>query len=340
MISEGEGNRNQLVHPHGKDERMAQVLKIFDRIAKDDFKPFEYAKSYVFPFQVDEEFLSKFSVAANSLSENLDFGDIDFEATTRFQDLTVLKHNNFETFVKNAGDKKEPESIKLKWRSFGIKPNGEVNGSRIELKCVTEKKLEIDVQSPEKVKVASIRISVSGSDENWVKSSFHELEQYVPNAQISGLLRPLAVFRNQWWVMSLSIAGAIFIQTVAGDIYSNFYFEDRYLERAETLDELIQTDGVSNKLDAFFRYLLDREQPLWYQGYSRVTIRLASLCIGLFTLIKVLPTLAPTSSIGIGLSNRRAKSRENIYRVMVVSILMLGILIPTFRDAITSVFAR
>jgi hypothetical protein len=163
-------------------------------------KPPPSIKSKRFPmaFVVDDEIIRnlQYRVSEVFASEEPFFGSaLEFAAKVGMPDLSAQTFDDFERFLRRAGDRRDPERLELSWRQRLRSPLGAV--ASIELSFVTERRLETQELGLFDYNIANAELQVSGQTDEWVDKIFADLEPVMLSAKLSGLYRPLMVFRNK-----------------------------------------------------------------------------------------------------------------------------------------------
>jgi hypothetical protein len=190
----------------------------------------------------------------------------------------------------------------------------------------TEKRLIVDDSPIGEFNKASILLSVSGSDVNWVEKVFNALVPFVQIAKLGGIYRPLWIFRNKLFISISSHVVAwmgFFIgMTVAGRLFA------ADPSRQTVLQRLLSETDLSEKINIFARHILDPQQLPWWQPLIVMSFAALTFAVIYFSAMFILPHLTPGSSIAIGLSSRRAHARLNTFRFLIFSVLILAVLVP------------
>lgn len=321
------------------DPYATRVAKLLRRLAKDEVERFEIAKDFVNPFSADELLLKGFRAETLERLKALPIeGEAEFGSVTRYADRSTVRYATFDDFLAKAGNKKDPEAAFIVWRKFFLQPDGEPVAGEVKLSLVTEKNLEGGSNAPGQLHHASINLSVSGSDQDWVERTFGELTPHVAATRLGGLYRPLWIFRNRWFIDLLTY----FLSASGFSI--GLHFSVKYV--ASTLqarkDEVLQTikdaSDASQKIDLLANWIFNPiEQPWWgiLVGFGASAFLAGSLFIAGMGL---LPRLTPQSSIAIGLSSRRTQTYLNVFRFLLFSGLILGIVVPLTTELIKKLF--
>ena len=308
------------------DERLTRLFRFFEKLSKDQVNSFRKTKRYVFPFRADETVVRKINEEVLRCFDH--DGEVEFSSKTRFQDLSTIEHDNFEKFLSNAGDKKDPESAVLKWSTFLIDAQGNPVSKSVALILVTEKTLETDDKVSPNRPQAYVFLDVGSSDEKWVEYSFRNVSDLVPNLPLGGIYRPLWIFRNHFVVQLLSQ----FFGMAGGSAASAAYYvltaaEDNN-STASRREAILKLENIEAKLDALIEYIMTPTETAWFAMVFGLLFFGAGFVLVMLASLSLLPKLTPASSIALGLANRRAEQNENAFRFIVFSVLILGILLP------------
>ena len=316
-----------------------KVAKLLNKIAADEIEKYSMAKTFPFPFFADEELLNKINDEANQCLEKVPANvDCEFKSETRFQDISSNRFNTFDEFIKKAGDKKDPESTNLIWGKFAIDQEGEPVAGEICVLFVTEKRLHTQDDAPGDFNHAYIKLIISGSNLEWVEFTFSNLLPYITSSNLGGLFRPLWIFRNKWFITILAHVISWIGFFIGVHFVSRLFTKDSRLSRAEMLEKILQETDVASKLDLFDKQMLQPSSAHWWEPI--VTIAAGGMTFVVMHVIglSIMPKLAPGSSIAIGLSNRRAEGRLNLFRFIIFTLLVSGIIIPIIRAAMIALF--
>ena len=312
-----------------------KLAKLLRRLTAEDIEKYQHSKLFPFAFYVDEAFLKKLDSEINErLSEVAEVETPEFQSETRFQDLSSIRFDSFEKFLDKAGDKKDPESTSLAWSKFALDASGELIAGGVQIQFITEKRLYTQDNAPGEFNTASIMMTVSGSDQNWVERTFLELVPYIDTAKLGGIFRPLWFFRNKWFTSTLAHVLSWIGFFIGINFASKVFSKKIYLSREEVLKKIISETEMTTKFDLYVTQILTPSTTPWWEPIIVIGVGAVSFSILYISGVTLLPKLTPNSNIAIGLSNRRAQRYLNTFKFIIFGILVSGILVPLVLEII------
>ena len=330
--------KQNLVIPFDYDEndpRNKQVKTIGERFARffhalsaDDVAKYQNGKIFQFPFFIDEECFDKLNkeiIENFSLIHNI---TPYFTSSTRFQDLTSVKFNSFEDFIQKAGNKKDPESAELSWNIFDLDISGEPIAGIVQISIVTEKRLNTSITGIGDYHHPWIELNISGSSLDWVEKTFSNIEPYINTFKLGGIYRPLWIFRNKWVITFLAHTLSWIGFFLGIKCASHIFNKEGYLSRIEVLNKILNETNIAEKFDIYVTQILTPKSSPWWEPIIIFGFGMISLVFIYYIGMTALPNLAPKSSIAIGLSNKRAINSLNVFKFIIFSLMLSGILFP------------
>lgn len=339
LPAESEHSGTPTIWPREGTHTASKVAKLLHRIAADEIEKYDHSRLFPFPFYIDEKFLCKVRDAAITHLSAVPVTSVtEFKSETRFQDLSTVRFDVFEDFISKAGDRKDPESCVLRWSRFALDENGKPIAGEVQFTFVTEKRLHTQDNAPGEFNHAYIKLTVSGSSQTWVENTFADLVPYVETSKLGGIYRPLWLFRNKWFISIFSQALS-WMGFIIGMVTTMRLFRRTVrLTEAEVLKNILTETNMLTKFDLLAKQLLTPSTTPWWEPIVTITaggITYAMLFIGGMSL---LPKLTPNSSIAIGLSDRRAQSYMNVFKFIVFTVLLCGIILPLLVELIKLLF--
>ncbi len=305
------------------------ITKFLHRVASSELPRYEQARVYVFPFIVGEDRIRKIDTRIReSLSEIPLAQDVDFSSETRFRDLASVRFDNFDEFLSKAGDKNNPESVALYWNKIAFDSNGDLVAGEVSIVFVTEQKTSLQKLSAGEFNLASVTLSISGSDQRWTERVFGELSPHIEATQLGGIFKVLWIFRNKWIIQLLT-------QVVS---WSGFYigihaisslFERRNkIDSSAVLKTILTSPDITHKFDQYAKYVFTPTNDPWWEPFIMFLGGASTYVLIYLFGVGLLPKLTPKSSIAIGLSSQRAEESLNVFRFVVFTLLIGSGLIP------------
>jgi len=302
-------------------------------LSKNQLK-FTQSKLFLFPFNVPAERLEKIREEATTcllkLNKQISISNIRFKAIVIFQDLMSVAYDNYDQFISKAGNKSDPVSIELEWSIFKANPKDIVAGY-INILFETEKNFVTSDRTPGDFKRAGIKVSVSGSSQEWVENTFANISPFIEETKLAGIYRPLWIFRNKLFLLMVShFIG--FCAFIAG-----FQSIDRFIgidERAAIINNILSEEDINVKIDKFAVAILDPTSSPWWTTILSFLGSMLLYVILYFLCLVYLPRLTPRSFIAIGLISDRSRRYYNLFKIIVLHLLILGIILPIFLSAV------
>jgi len=316
-----------------------KVAKLLHRIAADEIERYEHAKVFPFPFHVDEDFLRKLR---NEVIESLGSVPVaqepEFKSETRFQDISTVRFDSFEHFVAKAGDRKDPESTILSWNKFALDDSGEPVAGEVRVRFVTEKRLQTQDAPPGDFNHAFIEMVISGSNQDWVESTFSRLSPYVESVKLGGMYRPLWIFRNKWFIAVMAHVTSWIGFFVGVNLATRVFRSTARDERADVLKKILAEGDIAKKLNMFASEILSPSTIPWWEPVLVISMGALTFAVLHIACMALLPKLTPASSIAIGLADKRAQGHLNTFRFIVFSLIVSGIIMPLLVELIRVLF--
>lgn len=318
-----------------------RVAKLLHRIAADELERFENGRLFPFPFFVEEKLLDKLNAyIIERLSAIVPDQDVSFTSVTRFQDLSSVKFDSFNNFIDKAGDRKDPESARLSWSKFLIDANAEPVLGEVRVDFITEKRLFIQDSPPGDTAHAFIKLTVSGSNHEWVELTFSHLVPIIEASKLGGIYRPLWLFRNEFFINILAHVLAWIGFITGSRIASRSFSKETVISRDESLSQILATDNIVAKFDIFATQILSPSSSPWWEPIVIIGAGGVAFAIIFVTGTSLFPKLTPNSSVAIGLSNNRAQKYMNTFKFVVFTIIVSGILVPIFLQMLNYVLSQ
>jgi hypothetical protein len=224
----------------------SRLGRLLNRMAGGGLSKYEQGRIFLFPFSVDEDWLKKFDERARiHLSKILSELEVDFASETRFQDLSSLRFDNFTDFLSKAGDRKDPESVVLRWAKFAVTANADLLAGEISLVLTTEKRLLTQDNAPGDFSAASIELRVSGSDQTMTESAYYDLEPYIKSSCLGGIYRPLWIFRNKWFIQIVSQILSWMGLFIGMNLTNRLFDHGAVVGTAKALENILSTADLS-----------------------------------------------------------------------------------------------
>jgi len=315
------------------DKLSSSVLEIIDRIKWNEQSKAQKARHFPFAFKVTEEKLKKLDKRIREQISKLPSFDnfkIQFSGSVRFSDITTNRYTDLEELIEKAGDQKDPVCLDLKWHYFLSEPVGST--AEIIISFTTEKPLEVEELGLLDFPVASMDLDVSAPIPEWVDSTFNILASFLDSSRIRGIYKPLLIFRNKAFVSICSYSLGILAWVSYIQILNKIKRDNINPSYKTIADKITMNKSIETKFDAFVN-------EFYGPGLdSSILENVISIAAGLilwitFIIIGYLffPKLIPRSGINIGLARGRYNDYENVFKLLVFTILLSGVIIPLLR---------
>ena len=323
--------QNEQVHEQ-IDQLKAGIITLFRRAAFKEDSSSQKGKLFLNAFEVNEEFLDKFNrrvIEHFSHLEQLPNIGVNFRATVRYSDLSTQTFDNLNKLIEKAGDKKDPERIDMEWATLLKEPQGMT--AKISVSFETDLPLETQELRLLQFDPAKMELKIFADSGDWVEKTFEDLLPFFESAKIGGIYKPLLVFRNPHVVHLVSWAFALL-----GQIITQGYLSARLriIERQIIIDQILNQPSLETKFDEFIRATYQTNSL----DLNTVLILGGSLVFFGVMLVMgyiLFPKLVPRSFISIGLSKLRVTKYQNVFRFIIFSVLVSGIIIPTLLSFFT-----
>ncbi len=306
-----------------------ELLQTFiAKIYEDSFGKYCKGQKFVFPFFITDDIVESINIEVIDQFGKLDMPNVSFNSVTRFQDLTTVSYSDFDEYLAKAGNKKDPESSSLEWRSFQVTENGSPIAGKVSLFLMTEKKLSIQELAPGDYGHSFIDLEISGTNQDWVEMVFSNLHPYISTTRLNGIYRPLWVFRNKWFIaIAAQMSG--FAGMFIGIRSTAFLLTHGQRERTvHTLEEIKSQPEILLKFNMYLDYILNQKNGPWWIFIFSMLGGILGYVILHFIGLGLLPKLTPNSAIAIGLSNRRSQKALRVFKFIVFTVLVSGFIIP------------
>jgi hypothetical protein len=323
------------------EDLTSTLLAIMERLRWQDKELSARVQRYQFPFVVDDDFIRKLNRRATEWLERagiLSDHPISVNAEVSFADQTTLRFAMLDECLDKAGDHQDPVGMTIEWSAVLREPLSST--AKIHAVFTTEKPPQVTELRWFEVPVASMKLEIAGPDRQWVNNTFSELDPLFNNAQPWSWYRPLHIFRNRNVVSIASWATGFYTQMLYLGLVEWLKRPQVNIRRQEPLERILNQPTLETKLDQFVREVFGpvSNSPifdgLWVIMSSFVVVVIITL-IG----YKIFPMLVPRAGINIGLAATRYSSYQEVYRFVIVGILLLAIIFPLIRSWIfASVF--
>lgn len=295
--------------------------------------PFEKARFYPYAFEINEDVIRKIDSRVRECLAILPIanaGELLFRGDVRFPDLSSEKFDNLETLIDKAGDKRDPESLSMQWAAVLIEPLGTV--VQVIANFATEQPLETKELQLLDFDLAAMKLEISGPTDIWVEQTYQKLNPFFETVKLSGIYKPLLIFRNRNIVLILSLITALFLDQLVSRILS-VYINTPVI--VDTATKILSQPSLEEKFDSFIRDLYQVQSPIG-TGLAIFGASIVTYVISLILCYLLYPKLVPRSTISIGLAKIRISKYQNAFRFVVFTIIVSGFLIPLLYTLITT----
>lgn len=296
-------------------------IAIFQRLMATKSLTRKY-KKYPYAFVIEESIINKLDNEVRLRMKSLKFIDeVESNISVGYSDLSVEEYDNLDKALSTAGNRNDdPERLTLTWVATMIEPLG----SRVAVSAtfVTEKRLESQLFSENNE--AFMTLDINGPSNDWCRQTFDKLDPYFQRIRISGLYRPLLVFKNHYIVRVIGITAAILSQSIAYSLLSRYFNSSHDTINASTI---LSQSSLESKFNSYIEYVFQDNTELGQTVFLLVVSLLIFITI-LTATEAILPRLVPRSSIVIGLVGFSFRNYQNVFRFIVFDILVLAIGVP------------
>lgn len=318
---------------------ITRQIKLLKRLTADELHKIERGQVLEYPFFVGEKLIRDLSDEAITALKDLNAAvSTEFQGSVRFQDNSSQRFDSFDDFISRAGKRKDPESIIILWSCYAVTDDGDVINGSIKIGFFTNKPLVTRRYNLNLIDESKIKIDVSGSNLRWVDQTFEDIIPYLETTKHGGIMRPLWIFRNRSFVHGISFA----LGWIAFIAISNYLHEvttkDVKIDKVNLIAEIKNSKLIEDKFDKYITWVLTPDNTSIAQEILRFLIPMGSLFIVYYVCNKFLPFLTPNSAIAIGVANYRAEAAIDIFKFIVFSVLIGGIIIPGIYDIIKLLF--
>ncbi|MEI9906477.1 MAG: hypothetical protein WDN06_23210 [Asticcacaulis sp.] len=324
-----ESNEHGNSLPRINGGRATRFLRFIKNIAGQVQGKYKHGRTFVHAFIITEEALRRFQISAlrqlNSLKID---ADVEFVAVVRFQDLTTRTYDNFDIFLENCANEREPESLGLKWGIFTINEDGEADAAEVYIEFITEKKLLNMDSAPGEYNHSAVLLNLTSTHDTWVTAAFHDLQPHIVSLRLPWFLRWLEIFRNKFFISILQQFSSIVGFSIGYYFTNNIFSEKLTEQKLKLMKDIVDQPDIKSELSKYISYTF-RETPGLIWQYL-ICMLAGALTYGLIYVIvmTLVPKLAPKSAIALGLSAKRANEAMNLLKFIFVDVLILCILIP------------
>jgi hypothetical protein len=310
------------------------LITIVERLRGEQKEPYQKSQHYPYPFVVDEGFIRKLDKRTKDWLARIG-GLLDYPSTVvaevRFPDLSSSRFITVDELLEKAGDQRDPERLIIEWRADLQNPLAST--ARIQAVFSTEKPLQVDESQWFDYPVASMDLTVEGHDQRWVENVFTELSPFFSTARLGGIYRPLWIFRNPTLVHIFSWVTSFMVQIIYLNIIQNMSRNKVNLVRQSIVEKITRQPTIETKIDMLASEIFS---PLKVDPLSQsllLTVGAMSVMLVVAALgYVVYPKLVPRAGINIGLASTRYAMYENTFRLVIVTALFSGILVPLIRS--------
>jgi hypothetical protein len=335
-------NSKELTVTSTQIEGLSDALLLFSSILGNDLAKYKQSKIYKFPFHVTNEILNQIQEEAiikiRDLYRN---AKINFEATVSFQDLMTINYDTLDDFLKKSARKKDPKEASLSWSTFSLQKNRTTVGY-ITIDFITEKKLTTSIWQPGDFLSAYVQLTVAGAQSEWVENTFSDIEPLIDLCKLDGLYRPLWIFRSKFFTQFCSFFVALFSSLFIPGFLREILtlgerfklLSNRYERELKTLQDIEIENEIGNKIDILAKYIINPLSPSdysttnWGQSILIALGYVTTYILVYLIVLELLPKLAPSSHLAIGLNTIRVERYFNMFRFIVFDLICLAFLSP------------
>ena len=306
---------------------------VFSSLLGRNLLKFTQSKLFLFPFNASLDILNKINEKSieclMKINPLINQEHIHFKANVTFPDLMSISFDDYNAFISRAGDKDDPANVELEWSIFQI-IDGTVFAGFIEIDFKTEKNFLTTDLPPGEFYRANIKLSVSGSSQEWVEHKFTEISPYIQVIKLGGIYKPLWFFRNKLFIQIVGLFISFSAFLVGYDFFLNLMVRnERNNTRSSVIEKILSESDTNLKIDALASAIFSpiSSSPIW----TSILALLGSILLYAtlyFICLTLLPRLTPRSFIAIGLNSMKAKSYYNLFKFIIFDLMILSIVIP------------
>lgn len=335
-MKEGITSESSIAVLPAEGSNATRVFKLMNRLAADELRRYKREQVLFFPFFISDNQLEDFAKDIIKAMDSVPSVElVEFVGAVKFVDLSSQRFNDFAQFLERAGKRQDPQSIKLTWSKFSIYGNGEAIAGQVDLYFFTEKPLKTGRTGEAVTQKAKVEIIVSGSDQRWVDQLFDDLIPMVKTTAHGGIMRPPWVFQNEQLVVALSALMAAFV-AVSGFRFASKHVDlDNEKQALQVVKVINATNKIEDKFSLYVNWQLSPKPSHFAEFMTVIILVIGFSGLALFTLLKYIPMLTPSSAVAIGTAKRRAISAADVFKFILFTIIVGGFIIPLLRAGIS-----
>jgi hypothetical protein len=318
------------------DDVTSTLLVIMERLRLEEKELEKRTQIYPYPFVVDDDAIKKLDKRARDrLNEAgiLSGRTVSVHAEVRFSGPSTFRFATLEECLDKAGDRSDPEEMTIEWSVALQEPLAST--AKIQAVFTTEKPPQVAELGWFEFSAAKMKLEIAGPDRQWVDNTFSALDPLFNAVRCWGIYRPLRIFRNRTVISIASWATGLYAQVLFLGLTEWLRRPAVNNRRQAQIDRIVNQPMAETKIDQFvievFRPVMDN--PI----LDGVGVLMGSLLVmAVVTLFgyKLYPKAAPRAGINIGLAATRYNLYQDTFRLIIVSVIFLGFLVPFIRSCL------
>jgi hypothetical protein len=235
-----------------------------------------------------------------------------------YADLSTEAFHAWDECFDEATDAADAESLRVRWEA--VNPLGAIY--RVDMKFTTEMPFDYQRMAGPIHEAVGVEVRATAPSRDWVHKLFAVVEPIVTSARLPRIYRPLEKFANDIfrevtaWLLGAAAwyASLRALQSLVADRTSK-----------HQLKEILAHPDLSGRFEEFLRQFYGNHQS-FVAGLLVFLIPYGLLFLCSMFGGRYLGYLVPKSSVSIGLSARRYKDYLNLFRFVVFTLLIGGLL--------------
>lgn len=211
-------------------------------------------------FEIDEDDLNRLSETVKNSFEILTDQPLEFSGKVHYSGRAVSKFDDYDTMVAAAGKVSSPKVIELAWTSFDIPSSTKPVAGKIEFSFCRYSYWDlIDDEKKKASDRPSIKLSISGSNEKWVRSCGEEYPVVLATTFRSRLARASNLFLNgivSWLLAAVLALSFWFIANNVFDLIS--YLPESPGNKEALYQHVLDESNLERKIDLISAEVFDQ----------------------------------------------------------------------------------
>jgi hypothetical protein len=272
------------------------------------------ARVYPKPFVIDQSDLDAIDRRIRHQLDQLNHEDVLLEIEVGYADLSSETFQDWQTCVAEAAERADAERLKASWQTIVDRSSV----SEVLFELVTDQPLVVARQLGPIPDAANVTVTVSSQVRPWITATLDSLQPLIESTRLPRLYRPLETLRSgvARTIGGLSLGLVAFFVTLR--ILTNLISNPT---NSTHLHTILAKHDLSARFEAFVRQFYGPQQG-FIASLLVFFVPYGLLLVGQIYGARLLAHLVPRSFIVIGLSRKRYKDYENLFRFLVFGVLV------------------